>query len=410
MGEKNLSQDIGLYLHIPFCRHLCHYCDFAKTANYSEKLENRYWERLAQSLELCLSDAQSRWFPAGLRIRSVFLGGGTPSLYDKEWSTIFSIFRPYLKADAEITLEANPDDMLPSKLECWQELGINRLSLGIQSFQSKGLKFLTRQHSAQEARQAVSQALSYMDNVNIDLIYGWPSQTCELWRDDLAIATELGVKHLSLYNLGYEAGTPMGRRVIRGALEPMPEEEQLALYELARSFLASRGFEHEEVSNWARPGYSCQHNWLYWSDQPYLGLGLGAHGYFHHPDWPWGLRYSFPKRLTSLLNHEIIPSYDDLPAFLHSLGADCEVDRSGESWLLETVGCGLRSRLGIDIRAIERRLGQRFQPRPLIETGLEKGWLSWNPAGRLVLSPQEWFREISWSLELSLSFAPQIDT
>jgi len=404
-----LAQEIGLYLHIPFCRHLCHYCDFAKTANFSEEVEKQYWQWLTGSLKHWLA-AQSRWYPDGLKFKSVFLGGGTPSLYDQQWQQVFDLIRPYLTSAAEVTIEANPDDMTPVKLAIWRALGINRLSLGVQSFQEPGLAFLTRRHSPQEARRAILQAAEYIDNINVDLIYGWPGQKHDDWLADLSTAVDLKVTHLSLYNLSFEAGTPFGRRVARGALDPMVDSEQAELYQLACSYLATHGLEHQEVSNWAKPGFACQHNWIYWKDQSYLAFGVGAHGYIHHPDWPWGLRYKFPKRLTTVLKHEDTVCHENIRSFLHSLGAESETDRDGESWLLETIGCGLRTRLGVDVQNIEQRTGRLFRPRPIILTAMARNWFIWSECGRLTLSPEEWFRETSWSVELALSFEPQIVT
>ncbi|MFW7379534.1 MAG: radical SAM family heme chaperone HemW [Oligoflexus sp.] len=404
-----MAQSVGLYLHIPFCRHLCHYCDFAKTANFSASLEQQYWQWLVGSISQWLA-AQNHWFPDGLQFKSVFLGGGTPSLYAKEWQQVFEKIAPYILDDAEVTIEANPDDMTAEKLQIWRDLGINRLSIGIQSFQESGLRFLTRWHRPQEACHAIEQAAKYMKNINIDLIYAWPGQSEKDWLADLSQAVQSSVCHLSLYNLSYESGTPIGRRVIRGVLDPMEEAKQAGFYQVACDFLATHGFEHQEVSNWAKPGFSCQHNWIYWNDQPYLAFGLGASGYLHHKDWPWGLRYQYPKRLPSLLHKQNETDQTDLPSFLQSLGASCEISRDGESWMLETIGCGLRSRLGIDVKHIEERLSRQFEPRPLIQEAMHRGWLRWNNHGRLTLSPKEWFRETSWSLELALSFEPQIVT
>jgi oxygen-independent coproporphyrinogen-3 oxidase len=397
---------IGLYLHIPFCRQICHYCDFAKTALYSDATEDAYWRWLSEHLDVWLT-AWQRWgYP--VQFSTVFLGGGTPSLYTRRWSALFDQFEPYLTADAEITMEANPDDCTMANLKAWQTLGINRLSLGVQSFQPAGLQQLTRTHSPQTGHQAIDRAASVIGNVNCDLIYGWPGQTPQMWRDDINSALQAGVCHLSLYNLTFEPGTVLGRRYHRGRMSATAEDDLAHFYELACHLLAEYGFEHQEVSNWARAGYACRHNWCYWSDQPYLGLGTGAHSYLKPENWPWGLRFSFPKRLQAVLQKKRSPCYDDMNSLLESLPVSIEAERTSEAWLLETISCGLRSKLGIKPQALARQTNSVFQPRPAIQRGLSEGSLIWSAADdSLWLRPAEWFRETSWSLEVALSFLPQ---
>lgn len=332
----------------------------------------------------------------------MFFGGGTPSIYTTEYETIFSLIRPALLPDAEVSLEANPDDISLSSLKIWRELGFNRISLGVQTFDPVGLKAMHRVHSSGEARTAIDAALAVFPTVNIDLIYGWLNQTSASWQDDLSTATTLGIPHLSLYNLTYEPRTVIGRMAARGKINPADDERLESYYTQARHVLGAAGFDHEEVSNWSKPGHSCAHNWLYWSDRSYVGIGPGAHGYVESQSEP-GVRYAYNRneRLFKPLEQREA-SGNFLPI---SEGIEIESDRTIESWMIETVSSSLRTSRGVHLRRIEQKIGRNFSAITKLNDGIQSGQLSISPCGSyLYASPAEWFRENYWALAVIESF------
>lgn len=397
----------GLYLHIPFCSQICHYCDFAKTALYDQSLIKQYFGCLRRDLQNLLA-YYSHTIPE-FKISSVFLGGGTPGLFAREYEDLVKLWAPFLTSDAEVSLEANPDNVTIEALQIWRDLGWNRLSIGIQSFQAAGLKFLTRQHDAAAALPALERALLFFPNLNIDLIYGWDGQSDAMWREDLKQALALGIPHLSLYTLTFEPRTPIGRRQIRGLIPAVGDDTLFQRYSIARDILASQGFEHDEVSNWSRPGFACQHNWLYWQDCGFLGLGAGATGY--HPEFSGpGIRYRINPDLRAYVRRESIPNgvnlplVTPLPLLIGQVGGQVEEERDSESWLFEYVGSSLRSNRGTDLLRVIRKTGGDWQPRPTVVWGFEQGKLNLKDGQYLVLTEEEWFRETAWSVEVSMSF------
>lgn len=396
---------LGLYYHIPFCSRLCHYCDFVKTALFSGEQQQAYLAALVKSTELWLEQRAELAGTDAFAFSSVFFGGGTPSLLAAEYAPLFAAFRPHLQTEAEITLEANPEHISAERLALWRELGINRLSLGVQSFQSAGLKFLTREHSPEQAVAAVRLARQYIQNVNIDLIYGWPGQSPALWREDLEQALGLGVQHLSLYSLTYEGQTPFARRVQRGVLEPAADEALLALYELACARLKTAGMVHEEVSNWALPGYESRHNALYWHGSSYLGIGAGAHSYLRDLG-PWGLRWkvnSSWRGFSHVYAKEAGAGATSIRELLGRGGHELEEGRDAEALILEEVSSGLRTLKGVNLDALCKKTGYKWRPRPSLVQAFEQNWLSLDAGGQLRLTESEWFRETRWSLEVAMS-------
>ena len=392
---------LGLYIHIPFCSAICHYCDFAKTALFDTAGVANYFGALERHLKPWLAAAAD----AGLMpLTSIFFGGGTPGLFTDELAPLLALARPHLAANAEISLEANPDNVTDAALSSWRDLGFNRLSIGIQTFSPRGLRFLTRTHGEATAADALGRALRFLPNTNADLIYGWPEQTLENWLADLARCIQLGVPHLSLYHLTYEPRTPIGRRQLRGRIERQTDEEQAELYEAAATTLSQAGYEQDEVSNWARTGFTCAHNWLYWRTQPYLAIGAGAAGFIPLPDAPWGARFRYPAQ-TAAFSRLATPHSGSLATVLMSSGAAVE-ERGSTEWLLEYVACGLRTREGIDILKAEAMTGLRLRPRPVLAEGIARGLVLKTRGGRLELHPSEWLRETAWSTEVAMSFAP----
>ena len=267
-------QPIALYVHIPFCETKCPYCDFNTYAKI-ESLIPGYVDALRTEIEL--------W--GGLLgsppVRTVFFGGGTPSyLPSNEISALMATVSESfaLQDDAEITLEANPGDFTPDKLNHFLDAGINRLSIGVQSFDDGLLTLLGRRHSAADAVEAYRMAHDAgFDNVSIDLMYGLPHQTIDHWRESLARTGDLHPPHVSLYALTLEGGTPMEHSVSQGTL-PTPDPDLAAdMYAMAEHDLGALGYRHYEISNWAADGKLGLHNIVYWRNEPYLGVGPGAH-------------------------------------------------------------------------------------------------------------------------------------
>ena len=266
----------GIYLHVPFCSHICPYCDF-NTYRGMDVLIPRYVDALRRDLEGAADGV------AGRAVGSVFLGGGTPSLLDgaqveRVMETIRSRYR--LLPDAEVTLEANPSTADRERFAAYRAAGINRLSVGVQTADRRGLRVLGRRHEAADATKALEEARDAgFEHVSADLIFGWPGQDVGTWRRDIAIAASWPVDHLSLYSLIVEPGTPMADAVQRGVLLPLDDDDAATLYEIAIAEMRTRGFDHYEVANWSRGAAArSRHNQLYWRNGEFLGIGAGAHG------------------------------------------------------------------------------------------------------------------------------------
>jgi oxygen-independent coproporphyrinogen-3 oxidase len=275
----------GLYLHIPFCRARCSYCDFNTYAGL-KRLYEPYVRALVQ--EVCLL-APKLAHPAG----TLFLGGGTPTvlpiwLLKELLSVSFGKFN--LGSGAEVTSEANPGSITLDYLQALHDLGVNRLSLGAQSFDEAELALLGRIHTAREIGQTVEWARAAgFDNLNLDLIYGLPGQVPDTWADSLRHALVLEPEHISLYCLTVEEGTPLYNQVTTGWLSTPDPDLAADMYDLAEEWLVDAGYRQYEISNWSRPGYECAHNLVYWRNRPYLGLGAGAHSSLQGQRW-WNVQ------------------------------------------------------------------------------------------------------------------------
>lgn len=265
----------GIYFHIPFCKQACNYCDFHFATTLRQK--QPLIEALAKELRLrknYLSDSA---------VSTVYFGGGTPSILDREEIDLLlrevrSLFS--VTADAEITLEANPDDLSAAKLEAWKQIGINRLSIGIQSFRQADLEYMNRAHNETEAVEAMARAREAgFENISIDLIYGLPFSSDEQWKSNLEQALALNVPHISAYGLTIEPQTNFGYLHRKGKLKELPDEVVNRQFELLIAALSNAGYEHYEISNFAKPGKYSKHNSSYWQGTPYLGIGPSAHGF-----------------------------------------------------------------------------------------------------------------------------------
>jgi oxygen-independent coproporphyrinogen-3 oxidase len=263
---------------VPFCARKCPYCDF-NTYAVSKVPEDGYVAALIKELDLYRRDP--RFYKR--QVKTVFFGGGTPSiLSDASISRIIdSVNQSFrISPEAEITLEANPNDADRDKLEGFKRGGVNRLSFGAQSFDSKALAFLGRDHKPEDIIQAVESSISVgLDNVSVDIIYGLPDQSLSALEEDLRAALELPITHLSTYSLTIEPGTPFYQRQERGFLKMPPDSRVAKMLDFIPTFLESRGLFRYEISNFSKPGRESAHNLVYWSGGDYLGLGAGAHSY-----------------------------------------------------------------------------------------------------------------------------------
>jgi oxygen-independent coproporphyrinogen-3 oxidase len=268
----------SLYIHIPWCQSKCPYCDFNSHAA-AVWPEDEYVRALIAEMERRASELA--W--NGNSLRTIFFGGGTPSLFDpKSIGRILDVAQRLfgLEPDVEITLEANPGTVDFTKLAGMRAAGINRISFGAQSFNPAILKFLGRIHSAEETREAARAAhRAGFERLNLDIIFAVPGQTLADVRHDIAEVVALGPDHVSAYNLTFEEGTAFSTEMKRGRITPLPNDDQAAMYALVRDELPRRGFPMYEISNYAQPGHEARHNLTYWRGQSYLGIGAGAHSF-----------------------------------------------------------------------------------------------------------------------------------
>lgn len=347
---------MNLYLHIPFCASRCSYCDF-----YTQV--GGRWRR--DFLTALLGELRLRRdeLPKGETIEHIYLGGGTPSLLTiEELRQIFSLISELYASsyEGEITIECNPDDVTEAYAEGLASLPINRVSMGVQSFDADDLTFLNRRHSAQQVHSAI-RALRQcgITNLSLDLIYGLPRQTEEKWRANIKEFLSLGVPHLSAYHLIYEEGTALTRLVERGKVKPVDEEASLLFFQILIDELRAAGYEHYEISNFALPGLHARHNTGYWQGVPYLGFGPSAH--------------SFDGRRTRSYN---VPSLKTYTTELLSGRRPYEEEHlSDEELQHEYVMTRLRTQWGIPLEEYQKLFGAKaleallHEARPHLEAG-----------------------------------------
>lgn len=286
----------GIYIHIPFCKSRCAYCGFYSTT-YSS-MQDEYVDALISELHM------RKEYIASQRVRTIYIGGGTPSVLSPE--NIERLCRSLLEFACErntqsldcerenetmtseygnpdveeFTMECNPDDVTPEFAQLLRRVGINRVSMGAQTFSDERLRFLNRRHKAQQVEKAVEILRGAgIRNISVDLIFGFPCQTLEQWEQDIDKAISLDVEHISAYSLMYEEGTPLFSKLEKGEIEEVSEDVSLAMYDMLIDKLSVAGYEHYEISNFAREGYRSKHNSSYWHGIPYLGLGAAAHSY-----------------------------------------------------------------------------------------------------------------------------------
>ena len=365
---------MNLYLHIPFCASRCSYCDF-----YTQV--GGRWRR--DFLTALLGELRLRRdeLPEGETIEHIYLGGGTPSLLTiEELQQIFSLISEIYASsyEGEITIECNPDDVTEAYAEGLASLPINRVSMGVQSFDADDLTFLNRRHSAQQVHSAI-RALRQCDitNLSLDLIYGLPRQTEAKWRANIKEFLSLGVPHLSAYHLIYEEGTALTRLVERGKVKPVDEEASLLFFQILIDELRAAGYEHYEISNFALPGLHARHNTGYWQGVPYLGFGPSAH--------------SFDGRRTRSYN---VPSLKTYTTELLSGRRPYEEEHlSDEELQHEYVMTRLRTQWGISLEEYQEHFGGKalevllHEARPHLAAGKltnQSGILRLTPSGVFV--------------------------
>ena len=265
----------GIYIHIPFCKRRCIYCDFFSTTQSEKK--PAYVHALCQELDM------RKDYLEGEYIETIYLGGGTPSQLSQEeleeiFSTLYNIYK--VKEDAEITLEANPDDLTPEYVHMLRSLPINRISMGIQTFQEETLKLLHRRHTARQAIEAFQRCREAgFQNISIDLMYGLPGETLDTWKQDLQQAIALRPEHISAYHLIYEEGTALWKLKEQHQVEEADEDLSVTLFRTLIDELTRAGYEHYEISNFCLPGLHSRHNSSYWTGKKYLGCGPSAHSF-----------------------------------------------------------------------------------------------------------------------------------
>ena len=265
----------GIYVHIPFCASRCIYCDFYSSTGL-DSLQNDYIDALIREMD------KRKTYLDNERVNTIYIGGGTPSLLTPEnLKKLCGALYGYADCDIdEFTMECNPDDVSPTLANTIKECGINRVSMGVQTFSDQRLAFLRRRHKSADAVNAVNTLRSVgIQNISIDLMFGFPGETLEEWTKDIERALELNVEHLSAYSLMYEDGTQLYRMLKEGRIEENDEDVSRQMYELLIDRLSEAGYTHYEISNFAKDGYESKHNSSYWNRTKYIGLGAGAHSY-----------------------------------------------------------------------------------------------------------------------------------
>ena len=354
----------GIYIHIPFCKQACFYCDF----HFSTSLK-----RKEEMLQAILSELQLRKNEfEDEQIETIYFGGGTPSLLtSEEIATIFKvIYRNYNVIESpEITLEANPDDLSESKIIALSNSPINRLSIGIQSFFEDDLQFMNRAHTAEESKNCLSVAMRYFDNITIDLIYGVPNMSTKKWKENLKIAFDFGVPHISSYALTVEEKTALHNFIKKGTVPPINEQQALEHFNILVSETEKQGFEHYEISNFGKSAYFSKHNTSYWLGKKYLGIGPSAHS-FNGNQRSWNIANN-AKYIKSINNKTLPLEFEEL---------------SINNRFNEYIMTGLRTIWGVDLNKIEQDFGKTYlnELNKNSQSFIEKGLLEITSENKLV--------------------------
>lgn len=329
----------GIYIHIPFCKQACHYCNFHFST--SLKYKDEMLDAILHEIEL------QEDYLKGEEVSTIYFGGGTPSLLSAdEVLKILEKINQFHKisTQAEITLEANPDDLTADKIQTLKETPINRFSIGVQSFHAVDLKFMNRAHNAEEALKCIKEAQDAgFTNLTIDLIYGTPTMNDTAWRENLATAFDLNIPHLSSYALTVEPNTALDHFVKKGKVKPMDEEQAARQFELLVEQTERQGYEHYEISNFAKPNSRAVHNSNYWLGKSYLGIGPSAHS-FNGTSRQWNIAHNM-QYIKALEGNEI-------PYEIEHLSRDDQYN--------EYVMTGLRTTWGVSLERI-RSFGKKYE-------------------------------------------------
>jgi oxygen-independent coproporphyrinogen-3 oxidase len=367
---KGTSRDVGIYIHIPYCKKKCHYCDFLSFLLPCGNEAADYIMGVKKELQLLAPRIENA------KAGSLYFGGGTPSLLPLQYfREIVSAVKEQvlLSPFVEFTVEANPGTLSRENLRGMVSLGVNRLSLGVQSMNDRLLRSMGRLHTAEEAREAFYLAREEgMENISIDLMHGLPGQTLDDWRTTLEAVIGLNPEHISVYGLNLEPNTVWGDLYLDGELELPGEDECGKMYRMSRKVLQEAGFLQYEISNYARPGYECRHNLGYWYRRPYLGIGLGASSFIQGTRYK---NYSDPGKYLQALDQDVLPIAE-------------KEELSEKQAISETMFLGLRTAKGINQVEFTRQFGRSiddiFTPvlQPLEKAGViirEGQWLRLNP-------------------------------
>jgi len=334
----------GIYIHMPFCKVKCMYCDFYSVADKDEAIPT-FFEALIKEIEICETDT-SDWI-----IDTIFIGGGTPSLmtpYQLQ-SLIKALDKKFdLTHVSEFTLEANPGEAPLERLKSFRALGVNRISMGVQSLQPSLLQFLTRIHGPEEVFKTFDTARQAgFENINCDLIFSIPNQTMKIWENDLKRILDLGPEHMSCYSLTVEKGTQLYQYVNRGKVKMPNDDQSAAYYRWAQSTMADYGYRQYEISNWSKPKLECNHNFHYWEIDPYLAFGPSAHGFDGKS------RFSNINDLDSYINKLV--KGDSPLQHIEKL--------TRKNYTNELIGFGLRINKGINLENISKKFKTKFDQR-----------------------------------------------
>ena len=335
----------GLYVHIPFCATRCSYCGFYSTTKLD--LQDRYVDSLCREIALrkeYLSSYSTDSKAANTIIRTIYIGGGTPSQLSRySLEKLFHAIDTYLECSPEeVTMEVNPDDVTNDLAETISALHINRVSMGAQTFDDNRLKFLNRRHKSFQVERAIDILHEHgVGNISIDLMFGFPGQTCDSWKEDVRRAISLDIQHISAYSLMYEEGTKLYRMLKENMIKEIDEEVSLNMYNELINILCGAGYEHYEISNFAKKGYRALHNSSYWRDIPYLGIGAAAHSY-NIKSRQWNVS-DINKYIESI-------SHDTVPFTFESIDADTHYN--------DIVTTELRTSEGIDLSRLDDKYMQ----------------------------------------------------
>lgn len=345
----------GIYIHIPFCKSRCIYCGFYSTTLLD--LRKKYINAVCREMELRKNYIREPF-------STIYLGGGTPSLLDEaELTQLFLYINNVYDVDrnAEITMECNPDDITPEFTNMLNRLPINRVSMGAQTFADSRLRLLHRRHNSDEVKHAVKLLREAgIKNISIDLMFGFPDESLSQWKEDISAALALNVEHISAYSLMYEEDTPLWKMLDTGKVKEIDEELSLTMFKELVCQLTDAGYEHYEISNFARPGYRSRHNSSYWHQVPYIGLGAAAHS-FDLNSRQWNV--ADLKLYIEEINNGIIPMERE------------ELDN--DTTFNDIITTALRTSDGINLNAMETRLGKRYRNTLISAAGkhLEQGLL-----------------------------------